>query len=140
MANAVEVAWLPRNRGGRVKFSKINGAAAALQDVSNELDRLPARFIDYLRPLAGTYNCRVIAATNRPSAHGCGIAIDIAQARSNYWLWSKPNPAGNIPYRNSIPWEIVEIFEKHGFVWGGKWYHYDTMHFEYRPEMIATGN
>ena len=29
------------------------------------------------------------------------------------------------------------IFEKHGFIWGGRWYHYDTMHFEYRPEMIA---
>jgi len=32
--------------------------------------------------------------------------------------------------------EIVEIFERHGFIWGGKWYHYDTMHFEYRPEML----
>jgi hypothetical protein len=30
--------------------------------------------------------------------------------------------------------ERVEIFERHGFIWGGKWYHYDTMHFEYRPE------
>ena len=33
--------------------------------------------------------------------------------------------------------DIVRIFEKHGFIWGGRWYHYDTMHFEYRPEMIA---
>jgi len=41
---------------------------------------------------------------------------------------------------NEIPWEIVHIFEKHGFIWGGKWYHYDTMHFEYRPEMIAPAN
>jgi hypothetical protein len=30
----------------------------------------------------------------------------------------------------------VEIFEKHGFIWGGRWYHYDTMHFEYRPEIL----
>jgi hypothetical protein len=22
-------------------------------------------------------------------------------------------------------------------VWGGKWWHFDTMHFEYRPELIA---
>jgi peptidoglycan L-alanyl-D-glutamate endopeptidase CwlK len=35
-------------------------------------------------------------------------------------------------------WEIVRIFEKHGFVWGGKWYHYDTMHFEYRPEIVLN--
>jgi hypothetical protein len=32
----------------------------------------------------------------------------------------------------------VEIFERHGFIWGGKWFHYDTMHFEYRPEMLPA--
>jgi hypothetical protein len=26
-----------------------------------------------------------------------------------------------IPYKNRLPIEIVEIFEKHGFIWGGKW-------------------
>ena len=35
---------------------------------------------------------------------------------------------------------IVEIFERHGFIWGGKWYHYDTMHFEYRPELLPPGS
>ena len=35
--------------------------------------------------------------------------------------------------------EIVRIFEKHGFIWGGKWHHYDTMHFEYRPELVGRG-
>jgi peptidoglycan LD-endopeptidase CwlK len=29
------------------------------------------------------------------------------------------------------------VFEKHGFIWGAKWYHYDTMHFEYRPELLG---
>ena len=23
-----------------------------------------------------------------------------------------------------------------GAIWGGRWFHYDTMHFEYRPELI----
>ena len=31
---------------------------------------------------------------------------------------------------------IVKVFEKYGFIWGGRWYHYDTMHFEYRPEFL----
>lgn len=137
-ANLVDVVWLPRQFGKTVKFSKVNGAAAALQKVSEELDRLPDRFLDYLRPTQGTYNCRAIAQTNRPSAHGFGTAIDIAEAHSHYWQWSKPDPQGHIPYRNEIPWEIVRIFEKNSFIWGGKWYHYDTMHFEYRPEIIAT--
>ena len=39
-------------------------------------------------------------------------------------------------YKNRIPMEIVRIFEKHGFIWGGRWSHYDTMHFEYRPELL----
>jgi hypothetical protein len=29
------------------------------------------------------------------------------------------------------------VFERQGFIWGGKWWHFDTMHFEYRPEIIA---
>jgi hypothetical protein len=33
--------------------------------------------------------------------------------------------------------EIVRIFENHGFIWGGKWYHYDAMHFEFRPELVG---
>ena len=139
MANAGNVVWLPSKVGKNIKFTKINGAAEALQKVSNELDKLPDRFIDYLRPIQGTYNCRPIAGTNRQSPHGFGIAIDIAGAHSHSWSWSKPDINGRIVYKNEIPWEIVEIFEKHGFIWGGKWYHYDTMHFEYRPEIIATG-
>jgi hypothetical protein len=31
----------------------------------------------------------------------------------------------------------LETFERRGFIWGGKWWHFDTMHFEYRPEIIA---
>ena len=38
--------------------------------------------------------------------------------------------------RDRYPQEIVEIFEKHGFIWGGKWSHFDLMHFEYRPELL----
>jgi hypothetical protein len=138
MSNLVDVVWLPSKYGKKLKFSKINGAAEALQKVSNELDKLPERFLTYLRPSQGTYNCRQIAATNRASPHGFGIAIDIAAAHSNYWLQSKRDAGGHISYKNEIPWEIVRIFEAHGFIWGGKWYHYDTMHFEYRPELIAA--
>jgi hypothetical protein len=138
MANAVDVVWLPAKYGKKLKFSKINGAAAALQAVSNELDKLPDALIAYLKPTAGTYNCRVIAGTNRLSAHGLGVAIDISTAHAHYWRSAKPDANKHYPYHNEIPSEIVKIFEKHGFIWGGKWYHYDTMHFEYRPEIIGA--
>nr|WP_287226451.1 M15 family metallopeptidase [Mesorhizobium sp.] len=37
---------------------------------------------------------------------------------------------------NNIPLPIVEVFEKNGFIWGGRWYYYDTTHFEYRSELL----
>ncbi len=43
-----------------------------------------------------------------------------------------------MPTGTQIPMEIVRIFEKHGFIWGGRWHHYDTMHFEYRPELAGA--
>lgn len=38
------------------------------------------------------------------------------------------------------PLKLVEIFERHGFIWGGKWFHFDSMHFEYRPEFFSNLN
>ncbi len=134
--NLVEIVWLPRKAGQRLRVTRVNGVAEKLDAISRELDLLPARFDDFLRPAAGTYVCRRIAGTERSSAHGYGIAIDIALKHAHYWRWAKPEPGGGYAYRNAIPPEIVRIFERHGFIWGGKWYHYDTMHFEYRPELL----
>ncbi|MBL8567344.1 MAG: M15 family metallopeptidase [Hyphomicrobiaceae bacterium] len=132
----VDVVWLPRKFGRPVKVTRINGVAERLAAVSRELDALPERFNRYLKPPAGTFVCRDIAGTTQPSAHGYGIAIDIALSQSDYWRWSKPGPDGAPIYRNRVPLEIVEVFERHGFIWGGRWHHYDTMHFEYRPELL----
>lgn len=125
------VTWLRRHGGGSLRVTRVNGVDLHLQAVSDELDALPAEFLVYLKPAAGTYNCRPIAGTHQASAHGYGIAIDIATARADYWRWSRSG------YRSRIPPEIVAVFERHGFIWGGRWAHFDTMHFEYRPEMLA---
>ena len=136
----VAVPWLPGKGGRAVMFSSVNGAADQLRKVSEELARLPDTLRRYLVPSAGTFNCRPIAGTKRPSAHGYGIAIDISTRHAHYWQWSKPGANGGYAYRNAIPWEIINVFEKHGFIWGGKWYHYDTMHFEYRPELLPAAS
>jgi hypothetical protein len=130
----------PRMRGvrwlsGSVRFTTVNGAADRLEAVVADLKKLPASMTKYLVPSTGTYNCRKIAGTDRKSMHAYGAAIDINTKYTDYWLWSKL-VSGLYPYRNRIPFEIVAIFERHGFIWGGKWYHYDTMHFEYRPELL----
>jgi D-alanyl-D-alanine carboxypeptidase len=63
---------------------------------------------------------------------GQRIGRDVNTEFADYWLWS-PKGTG---YRNRLPFEIVQIFEKYRFIWGGKWEHFDTMHFEYRPELL----
>jgi hypothetical protein len=125
--------------GSTVKVTNVNGLADHLQAVADELAELPDSYDRFLSPSAGTYVCRVIAGTDRMSMHAFAAAIDISTAETDYWLWNEPVD-GRIPYRNKVPFEIAAIFEKHGFIWGGKWYHYDTMHFEYRPELfLAAG-
>jgi hypothetical protein len=38
------------------------------------------------------------------------------------------------------PAAVIGAFEKQGFVWGGKWLFFDTMHFEYRPEILLMAH
>jgi D-alanyl-D-alanine carboxypeptidase len=134
--NLVDVAWMPSRSRQFVKATTINGVAQKLAAVSTELDALPAEFTKFLVPSAGTYACRSIAGTEQASAHGYGIAVDIAVKTAHYWRWSRPDAVGQYQWRNSVPVEIIRIFEKHGFIWGGRWHSFDTMHFEYRPELL----
>jgi peptidoglycan LD-endopeptidase CwlK len=129
--NLTTVHWVD---GTKLLITTKNNISKHLQSVADELKQLPSNFRKYLNRPGGTFNYRTIAQTNRKSAHSYGIAIDINVQHSHYWL-NSPQKYGRIVYQNSIPIEIVKVFEKHGFIWGGKWYHYDTMHFEYRPEL-----
>jgi D-alanyl-D-alanine carboxypeptidase len=135
-AHLVALPWLPKSFGQTIRITAVNGVDQKLRAVSAELDALPDTIKRAAYPIAGTYNCRAVADTGAPSPHGYGIAIDLNTAYSDYWYWRPPG--GKIAYRNRMPAEIVGIFEKHGFIWGGKWYHFDTMHFEYRPELLAA--
>jgi len=130
------LAWLPKTWGKSIRITTVNGIDAQLRAVSAEIDALPAKIKRAAYPIAGTYKCRAIADTGQPSPHGYGIAIDLNTAFSDYWYWQRHD--GPIAYRNRMPDEIVAIFENHGFIWGGKWYHFDTMHFEFRPELLVT--
>jgi D-alanyl-D-alanine carboxypeptidase len=131
----VPVTWLAKTWGHAVKFAP--AAAAALRAVSAEIDAMPAAIKRAAYPTAGTYACRGVADKGQPSMHAYGAAIDLNLDASNYWLWDghgKTKPT----WRNRMPREIVDAFERHGFIWGGRWYHYDTMHFEYRPELLGS--
>jgi hypothetical protein len=136
--NLKRIVWQRNNGKIILSVNKNNGAADSLQKIADELDKLPEKFQKYLKNPAGTYMWRNIAGTKQLSAHSFGIAIDINVSQSHYWRSYYKKGNDNISYKNFIPQEIVFIFEKHGWIWGGRWYHFDTMHFEYRPEIIES--
>ena len=135
------VIWWPSKDGGqKLVVTKVNNIHLKLQAIAAELLALP-HLKPYIVNIAGGFNWRKISGSNQYSPHSFGIAIDINTKNAHYWRWDYRNAdeeavETNLEWRNSIPTEIVEIFERHGFIWGGKWYHYDTMHFEYRPELL----
>ena len=130
--NLTTVEWF----GQKVLFTKINGANKQLEKVAAELNNKP-HLRKYLIK-ASTFYWRKVRGAQRQSAHSYGMTIDINTSYSNFWLWTNPKSSetDKLMYENRIPKEIVEVFEKYGFIWGGRWYHYDTMHFEYRPEFL----
>jgi len=131
-ADLVPVDWF----GAKVRVTRRQGVAAALERVRDALAARP-EFSRYLAPSAGTFNWRKVAGAANMSVHSFGAAIDLNTKYADYWVWAGGKP-GRVPsYANRYPMEIVAAFEAEGFIWGGRWYHYDTMHFEYRPELIA---
>ena len=134
-AKLVAIDWF----GRPLRVMGVNGVDRALETVRDDLAKLPRPLHRFFAKSAGTFNWRVIAGTSRPSVHSFGAAIDIDVAHADYWRWSGGKPGAVKTYRNRIPRAVVEVFERQGFIWGGKWYHYDTMHFEYRPELIRIG-
>jgi hypothetical protein len=119
------------------QFNRSNNAAASLKASMNELIPLASKRHDVggaLFPSSGTFNYRLISGTDKLSPHSFGIAIDLARDSRDYWQWASKEEGQK--RLNSYPKEVVTVFEKNNFVWGGKWSHFDTLHFEYRPEII----
>jgi hypothetical protein len=72
-----------------------------------------------LQSFDGCWNVRMIrGSSTKWSVHSWAAAIDVDAAR---------NPLGAKPVLDK---KIVEIFEKHGFFWGGRWKRPDGMHFQ----------
>jgi frataxin-like iron-binding protein CyaY len=121
-------------------FNSRNNASKSLLSTFKQLQTVSKSnysITKYIYPCSGTYNYRVISGTNRLSAHSYGIAIDLASNKSDYWKWTS-REKGNERIKK-YPTEIIKAFEDNNFIWGGKWGHFDILHFEYRPEVILKG-
>ena len=129
---------------GKVRFFGLRypfheRAAEALARVAQ---RLQPQLVEHpkLRPflhdIGGTWMWRTIKRSKHLSAHAFGIAIDLNVERSHYWRWTRRGEP--MVWKNRIPQEVVDAFEAEGFIWGGRWVHFDTMHFEFRPELLSA--
>ncbi len=134
--NLVTIQWPTLKGSIKLPVNKVGGVDKKLYAIGQEIAKLPKNERIWAQG-ATTYCYRVIKDTDRLSMHSFGIAIDLAPTKTQYWKDEAPSETAHIGYRNTMPMSIVRIFEKHGFIWGGRWYHYDTMHFEYRPELLA---
>lgn len=134
--NLVTIQWPTLKGSIKLPVTKVGGVDKKLYAIGQAIAKLPKKDRIWAEG-ATTYAYRVIKDTDRLSMHSFGIAIDLSPATTQYWKDEAPSETDKIGYKNTMPLSIVRIFEKHGFIWGGRWYHYDTMHFEYRPELLA---
>jgi hypothetical protein len=87
------------------------------------LQELVDRGLDHLISIySGCYAARTVARSDTapPSNHAYGAAIDIDAPTNGY---GDATPA--------MDPRVVEVFERHGFLWGGDFLIPDGMHFEY---------
>lgn len=118
-----------------IVVTTVNDTHKAFERVMRRLADMQLAYYQFLSEQDAFY-WRNIADSPNLSPHSFGIALDINTRFSRYWLWDKKE-INEYQYENQIPLEIVHAFEEEGFIWGGRWWHYDTMHFEYRPEIIC---
>lgn len=79
-----------------------------------------------------TYNNRSKVGGGGKSLHSWGIAIDINPESNPY------QPGNYGPPQTDIPNQIIDIFRKYGFVWGGEWPgERDAMHFEWYGARVS---
>ncbi len=131
-AVVVEPGWKRRNVVGA--SVPILGAVSchremipALRRALRELERRGLERLVDRGDYAGCYTPKDIPTTGAVSRHAWGIAIDLNAAA---------NPYGD---RSTQDRRLVEVMERNGFAWGGRWPTPDAMHFEYVGEEMSAG-
>ncbi|WP_319478693.1 M15 family metallopeptidase [Marispirochaeta aestuarii] len=119
---------------------------AAVEETIQEVMKTDADLRRFVAGLSGfdAYNWRIIAGTASMSFHAYGAAVDLLpgdyRGLQAYWRWAARYYPDwfTLPYEQRFmpPDSFVRAFEEQGFIWGGKWFYFDTIHFEYRPELL----
>jgi hypothetical protein len=119
---------------------------AAIEAELSELRMSDEELDTYLKNISSvsSFHWRLISGTESRSFHSYGLALDIIPKnyywKQVYWRWSRDLGINWINLSNDekfmAPANLVKVFENFGFTWGGKWFLFDTIHFEYRPEIL----
>jgi hypothetical protein len=118
---------------------------ARIQELAKNDPEIPA-WLNNLASITG-WNWRNIAGSENRSFHAYGAAVDLLMktqtGMETYWQWTAAKGIDwrTVPAerRQNPPTAVIRTFEEQGFIWGGRWSRYDTMHFEYHPELLILG-
>jgi hypothetical protein len=160
----VETLWQAGDREkafSRQKWVDFLGRSVRIhQDIAAPLGRVEARIQklaetdpeirDWMKSLHSItgWNWRNVAGSENRSFHSYGVAVDLLMktepGKETYWQWTAAKGIDwrTVPAekRQNPPTAVIRIFEGQGFIWGGRWSRYDTMHFEYHPELLILGS
>jgi hypothetical protein len=108
--------------GQAVKTIKVNKACSvSLYRIIRDLATIPEGKIA-LSQYAGCYNNRAMRGGSLPSLHARGSAIDLMQATNrNQQSW---------PVSADMPFSVIEVFAKHGWLSAGAFWSRDAMHMQ----------
>ena len=125
--------WQLNSRNQKVsKTVSITVNAALADTVTKIFNEIYQNKLHFPIKSVGCYNYRTTASGARLSEHAFGTAIDI-NPNENYCVYSSGSVVGSFykPYENqySVVPEIINIFRKYNFYWGGSFG--DYMHFSY---------
>jgi flavodoxin len=158
-----ETIWQARTREeafSRQKWINFLGWPVRIhQGIEAPLGRVEARIQElvddnpeisvWLKNLASItgWNWRNVAGSANRSFHAYGVAVDLLMkpqaGMETYWQWTAARGIDwrSVPAekRQNPPAAAIRAFEEQGFIWGGRWSRYDTMHFEYHPELLILG-
>lgn len=94
--------------------------AKSLQAIIQDLKQSQCSWI--LNHYAGCYNHRNMRGSTKLSLHAYGIAVDF-WPKENGFRTAWPSPA-------KMPFEVIEVFSKHGWTSAGPFWGRDAMHFQ----------
>lgn len=112
--------------GKRVTRTRVNARCAdsllrVLRDIGNRWGDRP-EVMEEAEDFGGVYNFRLKRGGSSYSLHAYGAAIDLDADDNTF--------RDSWPMRSDMPLEIMECFAREGWVSGGAFWGFDSMHFE----------